>query len=74
MTSNDAAEPLTRIHQQVNEARAGRNPRVIARLFSGWAVFGERQFVRGYTLLLPDPVVAVNTRPGDGGGVDPLAS
>jgi diadenosine tetraphosphate (Ap4A) HIT family hydrolase len=30
---------------------------VIARLFSGWAVFGERQFVRGYALLLPDPVV-----------------
>jgi diadenosine tetraphosphate (Ap4A) HIT family hydrolase len=30
---------------------------VIARLFSGWAVFGEQQFVRGYTLLLPDPVV-----------------
>ena len=23
----------------------------------GWAVFGERQFVRGYALLLPDPVV-----------------
>ncbi len=57
MKSDSAAEPLTRIHQQVNEARAGRNPRVIARLFSGWAVFGERQFVRGYTLLLPDPVV-----------------
>jgi diadenosine tetraphosphate (Ap4A) HIT family hydrolase len=55
--SDSAAEPLTRIHQQVNEARAGRNPRVIARLYSGWAVFGERQFVRGYTLLLPDPVV-----------------
>jgi diadenosine tetraphosphate (Ap4A) HIT family hydrolase len=42
----------------VNEARAGRNPRVVARLYSGWAVFGERQFVRGYLLLLPDPVVA----------------
>jgi diadenosine tetraphosphate (Ap4A) HIT family hydrolase len=51
-------EPLTRIHQQVSEARAGRNARVIARLYSGWAVFGERQFVRGYALLLPDPVVA----------------
>jgi diadenosine tetraphosphate (Ap4A) HIT family hydrolase len=37
--------------------RAGREPRVIARLFSGWAVFGERQFLRGYSLLLPDPVV-----------------
>ena len=58
MSKDSAAEPLTRIHQQVNEARAGRNPRVIARLYSGWAVFGERQFVRGYSLLLPDPVVA----------------
>lgn len=57
MRNDSAAEPLTRIHQQVNEARAGRNPRVVARLFSGWAVFGERQFVRGYLLLLPDPVV-----------------
>jgi diadenosine tetraphosphate (Ap4A) HIT family hydrolase len=57
MKNDTPAEPLTRIHQQVNEARAGRNPRVIARLYSGWAVFGERQFVRGYALLLPDPVV-----------------
>ncbi|HYL03666.1 MAG TPA: HIT domain-containing protein [Steroidobacteraceae bacterium] len=58
MRNDSAAEPLTRIHSQVNEARAGRNPRVVARLYSGWAVFGERQFVRGYLLLLPDPVVA----------------
>jgi len=58
MRNDSAAEPLTRIHQQVSEARAGRNPRVVARLYSGWAVFGERQFVRGYLLLLPDPVVA----------------
>jgi diadenosine tetraphosphate (Ap4A) HIT family hydrolase len=58
MRNDTTAEPLTRIHSQVNEARAGRNPRVVARLYSGWAVFGERQFVRGYLLLLPDPVVA----------------
>lgn len=57
MSKDRAVEPATRIHSQVEEARAGRNPRVIARLFSGWAVFGERQFVRGYSLLLPDPVV-----------------
>jgi diadenosine tetraphosphate (Ap4A) HIT family hydrolase len=57
MKIETAIEPLTAIHQQVNEAREGRNPRVIARLYSGWAVFGERQFVRGYALLLPDPVV-----------------
>ena len=57
MKTEDSAEPLTVIHQQVNAAREGRDPRVIARLFTGWAVFGERQFVRGYALLLPDPVV-----------------
>jgi diadenosine tetraphosphate (Ap4A) HIT family hydrolase len=50
-------EPDTAIHQMVAAAREGREPRVIARLYSGWALFGERQFLRGYTLLLPDPVV-----------------
>lgn len=49
--------PETAIHRHVAAAKAGREPRVIARLFSGWAVFGERQFLRGYALLLPDPVV-----------------
>jgi diadenosine tetraphosphate (Ap4A) HIT family hydrolase len=57
MKNEVAAEALTAIHTQVIAAREGRDPRVIARLFSGWAVFGEQQFVRGYVLLLPDPVV-----------------
>ena len=57
MKNEVAAEPFTAIHAQVIAARKGRDPRVIARLFSGWAVFGERQFVRGYAVLLPDPVV-----------------
>jgi diadenosine tetraphosphate (Ap4A) HIT family hydrolase len=57
MKNESSAEPLTAIHHQVTAAREGREPRVIARLFTGWAVFGERQFVRGYALLLPDPVV-----------------
>ena len=55
--TEESTEPLTVIHHQVIAAREGREPRVIARLFSGWAVFGERQFVMGYALLLPDPVV-----------------
>ncbi len=38
-------------------AREGRDPRLVARVASGWVTFGERQFVRGYVLLLPDPVV-----------------
>ena len=58
MKNNEVtADTLTAIHTQVIAAREGRDPKVIARLFSGWAVFGERQFVRGYALLLPDPVV-----------------
>ena len=57
MKNEAAAESLTAIHTRVVAAREGRDPCVVARLFSGWAVFGERQFVRGYALLLPDPVV-----------------
>ena len=48
----------TLIHERVEQARAGTNPTVIARLRSGWAVLGDHQFFRGYSLLLPDPVVA----------------
>lgn len=47
----------TVIHRDVEAARAGREPRVLARVPSGWALFGAQQFVRGYLLLLPDPVV-----------------
>src|ERR1700743_3637505 len=57
MKSESSTEPETVIHRMVAAAREGREPRVIARLYSGWALFGERQFLRGYTLLLPDPVV-----------------
>ncbi|HUL17883.1 MAG TPA: hypothetical protein VLV29_01340 [Steroidobacteraceae bacterium] len=55
--SETITDTQTAIHAMVSDAREGRDPKVIARLFSGWAVFGERQFVRGYALLLPDPVV-----------------
>lgn len=48
----------TLIHQRVAEANAGTNPKVIARMKSGWAVLGDAQFLKGYCLLLPDPVVA----------------
>jgi diadenosine tetraphosphate (Ap4A) HIT family hydrolase len=47
----------TAIHRRVNEARAGRDVTVLGRCASGWAVFGHQQFVQGYLLLLPDPVV-----------------
>lgn len=57
MKSGAGIEAETAIHAMVAAAREGREPRVIARLYSGWALFGERQFLRGYSLLLPDPVV-----------------
>ena len=57
MKSDNKIEPDTLIHQWVVAAREGREPRVITRLYSGWVLFGQQQFVRGYALLLPDPVV-----------------
>lgn len=47
----------TLIHQRVEAARNGTNPYVICRVASGWAVMGDVQMVRGYSLVLPDPVV-----------------
>jgi diadenosine tetraphosphate (Ap4A) HIT family hydrolase len=47
----------TLIHERVALARAARNPTLIGRLASGWAVLGDCQLPRGYCLLLPDPVV-----------------
>lgn len=47
----------TEIHERVALARAGRSPYVIARMASGWAMLGDHQHLRGYSFLLPDPVV-----------------
>lgn len=47
----------TIIHKRVEEARNGTNPKVITHVKSGWVVLGDAQFVEGYCLLLPDPVV-----------------
>jgi diadenosine tetraphosphate (Ap4A) HIT family hydrolase len=56
--SEENSLPLeTAIHRRVNDARAGRDNTVLGRCASGWAVFGRQQFVPGYLLLLPDPVV-----------------
>jgi len=48
----------TLIHRLVDDCRASSCTRVIARIHSGWVVLGEAQFLRGYSLILPDPVVA----------------
>ena len=48
----------TLIHHRVQAAREGKNPTAICKMSSGWAVLGDRQFIPGYALLLPDPVVS----------------
>jgi diadenosine tetraphosphate (Ap4A) HIT family hydrolase len=48
----------TLIHRRVEAARNGTNPTLICRVPSGWVVLGDVQFLRGYCLLLPDPVVS----------------
>ncbi len=56
----------TLIHKRVDAARHGDNPTVIAPMKSGWAVMGDVQFLAGYCLLLPDPVVpSLNGLTGD---------
>jgi diadenosine tetraphosphate (Ap4A) HIT family hydrolase len=49
--------PPTAIHTWVDRCRRADYPAAVARLRSGWLVMGERQVLRGYCLLLPDPVV-----------------
>jgi diadenosine tetraphosphate (Ap4A) HIT family hydrolase len=56
-SKEDSLPTETAIHRRVADARAGRDNAVLGRCASGWAVFGQRQFVPGYLLLLPDPVV-----------------
>jgi diadenosine tetraphosphate (Ap4A) HIT family hydrolase len=47
----------TAIHRRVQRLKREEDPTLVARMPSGWAVLGEQQFLRGYCLLLPDPVV-----------------
>ncbi len=47
----------TLIHERVRAAVAGTNPTVIRRMPSGWLVLGDVQTLRGYCLLLGNPVV-----------------
>lgn len=60
------SDMTTAIHKQVEAARKGELPRVIARMKSGWAILGDPQITQGYCLLLPDPVVTdLNALSGD---------
>lgn len=51
------AAKRTLIHARVELARVGKNPMAMYHMPSGWAVLCDAQFLRGYSLLLPDPVV-----------------
>lgn len=48
---------MGKICERVAAAQAGKDPTVICRMPSGWAVMGNAQVLPGYCLLLPDPVV-----------------
>jgi diadenosine tetraphosphate (Ap4A) HIT family hydrolase len=52
-----ARRTMPLITERVELAREGKNDKVICRMRSGWAVMGDVQFLPGYSLLLPDPVV-----------------
>lgn len=47
----------TLIHNRVEAARKGQNETVVCQTKSGWVVVGDVQFLKGYCLLLADPVV-----------------
>lgn len=47
----------TAIHAMVRACRAGQHLACVSAMESGWVVMAERQVLRGYCLLLPDPVV-----------------
>lgn len=48
----------TGIHLQVEQIHRNEHPRLVCRVSSGYVVMAEKQVLRGYCLLLPDPVVA----------------
>ena len=54
------------IADRVAAAGRGALPQAIAPMRSGWAVLGDRQHLRGYSLLLSDPIVSsLNDLHGD---------
>jgi diadenosine tetraphosphate (Ap4A) HIT family hydrolase len=46
------------IPERIAAAHAGTNPETICQLPSGWAFLCNMQYLRGYTILTADPVVA----------------
>lgn len=48
----------TTIPERIEAARAGANPSLICRVPSGWVMLCDMQYLRGYCILLADPVVS----------------
>lgn len=56
----------TLVHEGVEKAQRGESVYVICRLTSGWLFMGNHQFLPGYCVLAPDPVVeSINALSGD---------
>ncbi len=54
--NSDPGSFPTLIHERVALAREGQNETVICQLKSGWVVLGDDQRLKGYSLLLADPI------------------
>ncbi len=46
------------ITTQVEAARTGTEPALICQVPSGWVVLNKMQYLRGYCILMPDPIVS----------------
>jgi len=49
--------PPSNFLTRIETARSGTNPFIICRVPSGWVALADMQYLRGYCILLADPVV-----------------
>ena len=49
--------PESNFLTRIETARSGTNPTIICRVPSGWVALADMQYLRGYCILLADPVV-----------------
>jgi len=53
--------------QRIENARKGMNPTAVCRLDSGWVFLADMQYLRGYCILMADPLVeSINALDGQG--------
>ena len=53
--------------QRIENARKGINPSAVCRLASGWVFLADMQYLRGYCILMADPLVeSINALDGQG--------